>query len=184
LNNRPLSFLTRSLFITNRYVLCIFGKAFCNSLSQKHFVSYRQLDQLANRLAQTLTGYTVPGDERIIPICFNKGIDMVVSILAILKAGCGYVPIDAEGWGNDRINTIVGISKARVCLVGPDLYDRMSNVLSDPSLTLLTVDALSLEPSTLKPDAGKVLPSDLAYVLFTSGRYVIQLREMHRFDSS
>lgn len=140
---------------------------------QEHFISYSQLDQLANSLAQTLTQYVVPGSERLIPICFNKGIDMVVSILAVLKAGCGYVPIDAEGWGPDRINVIVGISKAQVCLVGSDLHDKMSTVLSDSSLTLLKVDALSLQPSADKPAAGKVLPGDIAYVLFTSGRYVI-----------
>lgn len=133
------------------------------------------MNELANSLAQILTRYMVPGDERIIPICFNKSIDMVISILAILKAGCGYVPIDAEGWGPDRINTIIGISKARVCLVGADLHDKMSTVLLESPITLFKVDAVSLELSQIRPEAGKVLPTDLAYVLFTSGRYFTPL---------
>ncbi|MCF5396344.1 amino acid adenylation domain-containing protein, partial [Pseudomonas syringae] len=56
-------------------------------------LTYRELDQQANRLAHALIKQGVQPDSRV-GICVERGADMVVGLLAILKAGGGYVPLD------------------------------------------------------------------------------------------
>ncbi|RXU00090.1 non-ribosomal peptide synthetase, partial [Pseudomonas syringae] len=56
-------------------------------------LSYRQLNEQANRLAHALRKQGVQPDSRV-GICVERGVEMVVALLAILKAGGGYVPLD------------------------------------------------------------------------------------------
>ncbi|WP_240364641.1 AMP-binding protein, partial [Pseudomonas syringae] len=56
-------------------------------------LSYRQLNEQANRLAHALRKQGVQPDSRV-GICVERGAEMVVGLLAILKAGGGYVPLD------------------------------------------------------------------------------------------
>ncbi|WP_154618414.1 AMP-binding protein, partial [Pseudomonas syringae] len=64
-------------------------------------LSYRELNERANRLAHYLRKQGVRPDSRV-AICVERGIDMVVGLLAILKAGGGYVPLD-PAYPADRI---------------------------------------------------------------------------------
>ncbi|MGB5707963.1 MAG: condensation domain-containing protein, partial [Arenicellales bacterium] len=59
----------------------------------KQAISYRELNRRANQLAHYLKRQGV-GPEMIVGICMERGIDMVVGLLAILKAGAAYVPMD------------------------------------------------------------------------------------------
>ena len=56
-------------------------------------LTYAQLNQQANRLAHHLLGLGVQPDDRI-AVCLRRGPEMLVALLAILKAGAGYVPVD------------------------------------------------------------------------------------------
>ncbi|WP_313366041.1 condensation domain-containing protein, partial [Pseudomonas sp.] len=58
-------------------------------------LSYRQLNEQANRLAHHLIGLGVKPDDRV-AICVERGLSMVVGLLAILKAGGAYVPVDPD----------------------------------------------------------------------------------------
>ncbi|WP_313455215.1 non-ribosomal peptide synthase/polyketide synthase [Pseudomonas sp.] len=125
-------------------------------------LSYRQLNEQANRLAHYLIGLGVKPDDRV-AICVERGLSMVVGLLAILKAGGAYVPVD------------------------PDYpAERVRHMLSDSAPVAVLVHA----PTRHVPDAGQVIdldqfdwadhpsvnplvagltPSHLAYVIYTSG---------------
>ena len=56
-------------------------------------VTYRELNTRANQLAHYLSALGV-APERLVAICLERSVEMIVSILAVLKAGAAYVPID------------------------------------------------------------------------------------------
>ncbi|WP_371128558.1 amino acid adenylation domain-containing protein, partial [Pseudomonas sp. NFACC13-1] len=77
-------------------------------------LSYRELNEQANRLAHYLRGQGVRPDSRV-AICVERGLDMVVGLLAILKAGGGYVPLD-PAYPADRIAYMLADSAPAVVL--------------------------------------------------------------------
>ena len=60
---------------------------------EEQSLSYGELNRRANQLAHYLTELGVKPDERV-AICVERGLEMVVGLLAILKAGGAYVPLD------------------------------------------------------------------------------------------
>ena len=107
--------------------------------------SYRALDMAANRLARGLRGRSV-GPGTIVGICLPRGPELVTALLAVLKAGAAYVPVDPKLPAQRRA-FLLEDSGAAICLVGDD----------DP-----------VAPAHAEPlqAAG---PGDLAYVIYTSG---------------
>ncbi len=67
-------------------------------------VSYRELDSSANRLARYL-GEVGAGPEAVIGVYLDRGVDVICSILAIMKAGAGYLPLDPS-LPPERLSTI------------------------------------------------------------------------------
>ncbi|MEI2393176.1 AMP-binding protein, partial [Priestia megaterium] len=62
-------------------------------VSEEKSLTYRELNEKANQLAQTLRGNNV-GPDQLVGIMVERSTYMVVGILAVLKAGGAYVPID------------------------------------------------------------------------------------------
>ncbi|WP_345516410.1 amino acid adenylation domain-containing protein, partial [Phytohabitans houttuyneae] len=130
-------------------------------------LSYGELDARANRLARLLRGVGV-GVESRVAVVMDRGADLVVALLAVLKSGAAYLPID-PATPADRVAFVLGDAAAAgivttsvhvpvVASAGLPLV-----VLDDPSVTaeLSVLDATSL------PAVG--LPDQLAYVIYTSG---------------
>jgi amino acid adenylation domain-containing protein len=128
-------------------------------------VTYRELDRRANRLAHTLRANGV-GAETLVGICLPRTIDMVVSLLAILKAGAAYVPLDPN-FPRDRLAFMLEDSGAPVLLTRTNLAELFNTDRAK-------VICLDLEEKTiaLQSDqrlAGGSHPENLAYVIYTSG---------------
>ncbi|QKV97136.1 amino acid adenylation domain-containing protein [Streptomyces sp. NA02950] len=129
-------------------------------------ISYRQLDTRADRLAAVLVGRGV-GRESLVGLCVAPSIDLVVGMLAILKAGAAYVPMDPADPPRRRaeLATEAGLSLVvteRTVLHSPEL--RTEVVFLDP----LGHDPLG-HRGAARSARQQVHPDNLAYVVFTSG---------------
>ncbi|VVQ19556.1 Gramicidin S synthase 2 [Pseudomonas fluorescens] len=124
--------------------------------------SYRELNQRANRLAHHLIGLGVQTDDRV-ALCLRRGPDMLVGMLAILKAGAGYVPIDPD-YPAERIAYLLQDSDPIAVLAQASTRDLLGAV---PVIDLGTNDWRHL-PDT-NPALSGLTPANLAYVIYTSG---------------
>jgi non-ribosomal peptide synthetase component F len=129
------------------------------------FLTYREMDSLANSLASELMAIGVRRG-KLAGICMDKSIEMFISILAILKAGAGYVPLDPE-YPAERIQTIMGIAETTIVLTSTEIFNQLEGVVLG-SHNWLVVDVRNLSLAS-KPDAGPIMRGDVCHVLFTSG---------------
>ncbi|WP_408030540.1 amino acid adenylation domain-containing protein, partial [Tenacibaculum xiamenense] len=129
-------------------------------------LSYRDLDARSNQLAHYLRAQGVQPDT-LVSICLERGFDMIVGILGILKSGGAYVPVD-PAYPADRIEYT--LADAGIELV---LSDEVSKeVLKDQAkLNVLSLDGDwdTISSYSTKELSKVVSPSNLAYVIYTSG---------------
>lgn len=121
--------------------------------------SYRDLDEAANRLARVLLARGVSREDRV-GVCLPRTPELVVALLAVLKAGACYVPLD-PAYPPARVAFMAADSGARLVLTRADLADRFPD---------LAVPIDRLDPTGDGTDpAVPTTPTDLAYVIYTSG---------------
>lgn len=131
-------------------------------------ISYRELDARANRLARKLRAVGVRRDMPV-GLCLDRSIDMITAMLAVHKAGGGYVPLD-PGYPRDRIAFMVEDSAMSVLVTDEPL--RADLGLRADHVVCIDRDAaevaeLSSEPLAVDDDSAT--PGSLAYVIYTSG---------------
>ncbi|WP_146229540.1 non-ribosomal peptide synthetase, partial [Pseudomonas soli] len=127
-------------------------------------LSYRQLDDQANRLAHHLIDLGVKPDDRV-AICVERGLAMVVGLLAILKAGGAYVPVDPE-YPAERIRHMLGDSAPLAVLV----HAATGHVPETGAVPVIDLDLPTwLEQPAQAPQVAGLTPRHLAYVIYTSG---------------
>lgn len=124
------------------------------------------MDTLSNGLSIKLV---VNGVKRghLVGIYMDKSIEMILSILATLKAGAGYVPLDPDHPA-ERVQTIIGLSETAIVLTSNELQNQIDSILLGTHVISLTVNTRELAPAG-KPDVGSVTREDISHVLFTSG---------------
>lgn len=133
-------------------------------------LSYRELDERANQGAHALAAAGVrPGDR--VGVCLERSLELVVMLLAVLKAGAAYVPMDAAYPAERLAYTATDAGLAVVITESPDFP-----LL--PGMRLLRPDALqssdgpATEPAGVgcaDEPAGVGCADDAAYVIYTSG---------------
>jgi amino acid adenylation domain-containing protein len=127
-------------------------------------LTYRELDERANRMAHRLTGLGA-GPEVPVAVLMERSVDVIVSILGILKSGSFYLPLH-ESYPLERMQWILDASAAPVLLA--DEVTRGRGLPTGATVLLPGSDPeLATQPGT---DPG--LPTDpaqLAYVIYTSG---------------
>ncbi|WKB55458.1 non-ribosomal peptide synthetase [Eleftheria terrae] len=126
-------------------------------------LTYAELDARAGRLAQRLLATGLPAQARV-GLAVERGIGMVVAVLAILKAGAAYVPLD-PAYPRDRLAGMVADSGLDLLLAQAAVRERVP----DSGVPVLELDA----PAAAAADAARPLPAvhgqQLAYVIYTSG---------------
>jgi len=125
-------------------------------------VTYAELDAMADRLAHRLRAAGV-GPETPVGVLLDRGTDLVVAVLAALKAGGAYMPLD-PAYPAERLRRMVADVGSPVVVTTSALRDRAGTLA--PST--IAVDGTGEAPPG-SPPARAVSPNGLAYVLFTSG---------------
>lgn len=137
-------------------------------------LTYAELDAQANRLARHLRALGVGPDERV-AIYVERGIEVVLGLLAVLKAGGAYVPLDPT-YPAERLAYTVSDAAPRVLLTMAGMEHPAREVLGELPPSLAVVDMVadaatwaSLDARDLDADECPVGAANLAYVLYTSG---------------
>ena len=126
-------------------------------------ITYKELDQKSNTLAlQILNKNVKKGD--IIGVCINKSIELVISIWAILKAGCVYMPMYV-GYPKDRLDYMIKNSNCKLLI----LNSTMKSVINTKCEVIDIVGFEKIENTEAFSFPFEILPSNLAYIIYTSG---------------
>ncbi len=127
-------------------------------------LTYAELDRAANQLAHLLRRRGVGPDARV-GVCLERGPEMVIALLAVLKAGGAYAMLD-PGLPPARLALLLDDLAAPVVLSRAPLRGRLPG-----ELDVLCVDAererIGREPDTAP--AVRITPEHLCYVIYTSG---------------
>ncbi|OBI17344.1 non-ribosomal peptide synthetase [Mycobacterium sp. E2462] len=125
-------------------------------------LTYRELDEAANRLAHHLAGHGV-GPGNCVALLFPRCADAIIAMLAVLKTGAAYVPVDPAHSGS-RMEFVLSDAAPSAVITSADLRSRLDGRdllvvdVHDPA-----VEAQSSDPLPA-PD-----PRNVAYVIYTSG---------------
>nr|WP_274538705.1 non-ribosomal peptide synthetase [Streptomyces sp. CB02056] len=142
---------------------------------QGEVLTFRQLNARANRLARLLIDRGV-GPEQSVAVLLPRGTDLVVSLLAILKAGACYVPVDPE-YPVERVGYMLDNCRPGLVITGGDTAERFAGLAGRvPHLLDLAEPSLGAELARRSEadvtDADRLAPlrpGHAAYAIFTSG---------------
>jgi amino acid adenylation domain-containing protein len=149
-------------------------------------LTYRELNSRANQLANFLRGLGV-GPEKLVGVCVERSLEMVVGLLGILKAGGAYVPLD-PAYPRERLEFMLKDAQVSVLLTQKTLVDDREWIIQDgdpqflrpgsgqasildPQMKLVCLDTnwetiVRESPQNIR---SEVKPDNLAYVIYTSG---------------
>lgn len=131
-------------------------------------LTYAELDQTANRLAQFLRKHGVARGDRV-ALCVDRSLEMLLGVLGILKSGAAYVPLDPD-FPFERIRDVIDDASPRLLVTQEDVAARLG-LVSGVAAQVVCLDAAWPEVSRQEacPPAAGSTSSDLAYVIYTSG---------------
>lgn len=136
-------------------------------------ITYSQLDDLADRVAERLLALGVGIDE-VVGVCTGRSPEMVVALLAIFKAGAVYMPLDPDH-PPDRLREMIADAKPRVVLIRSG---------QEPPVPASSIEWIELDTGAVAPSndgiqrgrltgsrllEGSQTGSSLLYVIYTSG---------------
>ena len=127
-----------------------------------HSMTYREVDEAANRLAQVLAGQGV-GPGECVALLFSRSAEAILTILAVLKTGAAYLPID-PATPTARIGFMLADAAPIAAVTTGDLPERLHEF--DVVVIDVNDPAVDIQPSTALPGPG---PDDIAYLMYTSG---------------
>jgi amino acid adenylation domain-containing protein/non-ribosomal peptide synthase protein (TIGR01720 family) len=128
-------------------------------------LTYAELEQRSNRLAHYLQQQGA-SQERLVAVCMERSLDMVVSLHAIVKAGAAYVPLDPD-YPQERLDYMIANAGAELCLTQQALADKLHGYPGRLIEIETLYDELARQPSTVPTTTFH--PDQIAYLIYTSG---------------
>lgn len=128
-------------------------------------VTYRELNSRANQLAHHLRELGI-GPEKLVGICLERSVDLLVGILAVAKTGGAYIPLDPS-YPVERLAFMLQDSGAPVLVTNEGLREKF--VRCETQIVLVDHDRGAIELQSTQNLTSAVTTGNLAYVIYTSG---------------
>jgi len=128
--------------------------------------TYRELETRSTELARYLVSLGA-GPGRAVAICMERTVDLPMTLLAVLKSGSFYVPLEPSH-PYQRLRGILDECQPVALLTNREVVDLLRG-LEQNSMPLISVDGLKLKAETLPLLPPASTPDDLAYTIYTSG---------------
>ncbi|HZG09425.1 MAG TPA: amino acid adenylation domain-containing protein, partial [Allosphingosinicella sp.] len=132
-------------------------------------LTYGELDRRSDALAARLVAQGV-GLEEVVGLCLDRSVEMVIGLLAIVKAGGAYLPLD-PAYPPERLGFMIGDCAPRIVLTrGPTrhtLEAALDGLQTAPAI--LDLDEIGAECAMAFTAPSRAGPDNLAYVMYTSG---------------
>ncbi|MGX7244277.1 non-ribosomal peptide synthetase [Enterococcus quebecensis] len=129
----------------------------------KQKLTYKELNRKANQVASLLMSNGI-GKNNIVGIMAERTADSIVAMLAVLKAGAAYLPIDPE-YPRKRIEYIIADSKMS-CVLYPSMEDHIS---LESVVNVIELSKLPLWEKAANTQSVKCSAEDMACIIYTSG---------------
>ncbi|AIQ12431.1 non-ribosomal peptide synthetase [Paenibacillus durus] len=129
-------------------------------------MTYREVDERSNQLARVLRSSGVQPD-RIVGVLLERSVDAVIGMLAVLKAGGAFLPID-PAYPADRINYMLQDSQAGWLLTRKELSKQV-NLLQNDEISLIDMDDARIGAMDCHRIDSRHVSGNLAYLIYTSG---------------
>lgn len=127
-------------------------------------LTYAELDRRATQLAVRLTERGV-GPETLVAVALSRSVDMVVGLLAVVRAGAGYLPLDMAN-PPQRLRFILDDARPAAVLTSAEMAMDATGYAAP---TLLIEESGAAVPDCSGPVPSAARPDNLAYVIYTSG---------------
>jgi amino acid adenylation domain-containing protein len=128
-------------------------------------LTYKQLNERANQLAHYLKGKGVK-EELFVPLLLDRGVEMLIAVLGVLKAGGAFVPMDPN-YPSERIGFMLADTDAKIAITNQNNKLHLQAAAGIEIIVLDNDDSINLQPITDLP--ANVGFHNLAYVIYTSG---------------
>ncbi len=130
-------------------------------------LTYRELDTRSARLARLLARHGA-GPESVVAVLLDRSADLVVALLAVIRAGAAYLPADPE-YPADRIAFMLADAQPAAVLTAAAQAGLLAGAPGIPVLMLDGTGPEETRPDEAGPSPEAVLPGHPAYVIYTSG---------------
>ena len=134
-------------------------------ICEDEFVSYRELNERANRFAHYLMKHGI-GPESLVGVLLERSADMVVALLAVLKAGAAYLPLDTA-FPAGRLSLMLEDARAEALLT----HEKWLSLAPPTGIKLISLDGEreQIEQESAQNPVTPGTPANLAYAIYTSG---------------
>lgn len=137
----------------------------CAVICGARALSYQELERAANRLARTLVRRKLAPGTRI-AVLLERSTDLVVALLAILKAGSTYIPLD-PAYPTERLSHVLDNARPAAIVSTSTIIRRFAR--GDIATLLLDEEQRSIDAESPKALVSAATPDSVAYLIYTSG---------------
>ncbi|PMB52083.1 non-ribosomal peptide synthetase [Fischerella thermalis CCMEE 5201] len=132
---------------------------------QEQQLTYQQLNSKANQLARYLRSLGI-GKNQLVGICVERSLEMIIALLAVLKAGGAYLPLD-PAYPEERLSFMLRDSQVSILLTQQKLLASLA--IEDLAVVCLDQDWEDISQESEDNLVINTTFQDLAYVIYTSG---------------
>ena len=125
-------------------------------------LTYRELNAKSNSIAHFLKQNDI-GKNDIVPVLANRSLDLIISMMGIIKAGAAYLPVSSE-MPTERVDFILQNSNAKIIFVKSS-----QNLVYNDTIKIVDLEQFDYSKYNTKNLELEIKPLDLLYIIYTSG---------------